>query len=123
MNQKRKMGERGNLGIAFVFLVTALFVILVFAFIMPMAQKLNLESYKAGEIVTQDQMNSAATIQDQNVREAVLGIYQAQKDSFVAQIDVTSAFIQYGWFFVILIVGVGLFFITRRNVEAQGGVA
>lgn len=123
MNEKRKMGERGNLGIAFVFLVTALFVILVFAFIMPMAQKLNLESYKAGEVITQEQINTAAGIQDQNVREAVLEIYQSQKDSFVAQIDVTSAFIQYGWFFVILIVLVGLFFITRRNVEAQGGVA
>lgn len=123
MKQKRKMGERGQLAIAFTFIVFSLFVILFFTFIMPMSQKLNTESYKTGSLVTQSSKASAQQITDQNVREAVLSIYQAQDDSFVEQVSTTSAFIRYGWFFIILIVGVGLFLLTRRNVEAQGGVA
>lgn len=115
----RKFNEKGSTTLFLVFVY--LFVILAFLFgiIMPLLQTFNVQVFQGGEQIMIQGIASANQIQDTNVRNALLGVFNAEKDAVVTNTQVTGVFVQYAWFMIAGIILLVLFVQARRQVETQ----
>lgn len=120
MNKKNLFKEqRGSISYAIVFTTLFLVLILFFVFFSPMIQRMNVGIFQSAEGIMDESIANAQQIQDQNVRESYIGIFTAQKESFVGQADVLGTFTKYAWVIIALVLAFVLFLTVRRNVETQ----
>lgn len=120
---KKKMNQKGSLAYAMVFFMLALTLIFFFALIIPMLIDINTEMYAvAGNKLLPNALAAANTIQDANVRTAMLNSINNANDSVTTNTDILSGFFQYGWLIVIFVIVVVMFILARRSVE-YGGIA
>jgi hypothetical protein len=73
--------------------------------------------YSGIEPLVQQNERIAASIQDQNVREAFSGALQNQKDNTEMQIETLTSLVAYSGIIIAIIMLLVLFLIARRQVQ------
>ena len=115
---------RGQLSFAIVFILLAVLFAFIFAVATPTIIQMITSMYQNAESVLQGAEETAMNIQDENVQTAVVENIQAAKDSTVQQIDILTAFYQYGWAIVLIASALVITILARRVVEySRGGIA
>ena len=80
---------------------------------------MNVMFYANAEGILEKGRTAASEINDENVRAALEGSFDAQVESIETQIDILAVFFQYGWIIIILAITLVIFMITRQTVELQ----
>jgi hypothetical protein len=114
-------GKKGSLTFYIMFFVFAVMITLMTAFLAPIGTKITTELYAAGEMVLEMSNDSIADIQDDEVRNAIQGYINESLQAQQTNIEVTTEVHQYGWLFILGLVGILIFLFARRINEVSGG--
>ena len=117
----KRMNKKASVVLYFVFMLTAIFVILIAAFFIPMAVRFNSEMYKAGEMIMLDSNASISGIKNETVRAEIQGVIGTALGAGQNNIEVNSFLFQYSWVLVIGIVALVIFLYSRSMIELRSG--
>ena len=117
----KRMNKKASVVLYFVFMLTAIFVILIAAFFIPMAVRFNTEMYAAGEMIMLDSNQSISGIQNETVRNEIQGVIGTALSAGQNNIEVNSFLFQYSWVLVIGIVALVIFLYSRSMIELRSG--
>jgi predicted PurR-regulated permease PerM len=119
----KKNHKRGQIAIYFVFIILAVFIILITAVFAPMGILFNTEMYRAGENIVLQSQDSINEIQDEEIRNKLISITDQGLAATENNIAVNNSLFQYGWVLIIFLTAIVLFLYTRQTVEfGRGGV-
>lgn len=113
--------KKGQVTIAIVFMIAAVVIVLISSFFAPMGVMFNTEMYKAGEQIYLQANKSISEIQNDTAREAIRGVISGGLSNVENNISVNNSLFQYGWVFLLILVGLILFLFTRKLVAFGGG--
>lgn len=89
--------------------------------VVPMIMGLSTGLFQGAETMMESTLDSAAKINDSDVRDSVTTSVQGAKDSFVTQQQIWSIFVSFIVLIIIGIIGLVMFLNGRTNVERQIG--
>ena len=101
-------------------MIAALLVIFIAAIFAPAMVMFNAEAYKAGEDMLLKANDSIQGISDPNVRASVTANLNSAFTAAENNININADIFQYGWVFVVILVGV-IFFLGSRKIIEVGG--
>lgn len=114
--------KKGSVMIYLVFMLTALFVVLLAGVFAPMGVQLNSVIYAEAESIMLDANTTVQNISNTDVRNQLEDMFESSMNAQQNNIEVNNAIFQYGWIIAIILTGLVLFLITRSLVEfRQGG--
>ena len=119
---QKKLNEKGSFSYFFVFIVSAIILVLFFAFMTPLMMIWNTSIYESSEVLFEDSLSTANDINNASVKAALIGSTNAASTSITDQVDILSIFFQYAWLIVIFVLALIYFLFARQQVES-GGVA
>lgn len=117
----KKPCKKAQVSMYFVFIITAIIIIVISAVLAPMGVLFNIKMYEAGENILLQANESISGINDPTVRAAIYNVTESALDAGQTNIEVNSDIFQYGWILVIVLSGIVIFIFTRRTVEYSGG--
>lgn len=109
--------ERGQFSYVLIAVVLLFSLLLLFVFVAPVMTNFTISMYSGIEPLVQQNERIAASIQDQNVREAFSGALQNQKDNTEMQIETLTSLVAYSGIIIAIIMLLVLFLIARRQVQ------
>lgn len=109
--------KKGNVGIYISFMISTILVLILSAFYAPMALRMNVDLYAAGEDILQDSQPIIDSINNTDVKDSINATVSAAIDSTQTNIDITSSFYKYGWMWIIGLGAFVAFIYSRRLVE------
>lgn len=105
-----------------IFIVSALFILLVAAVLAPLGVLMNTELYLAGQSIMENAQGSVGAINNATIRNQVNSTMTTALAATQNNIDINAAFFQYGWVLILVLASLIAFIFTRRLVEyGQGG--
>lgn len=116
-----KKNKKGQVALYIIFIISALFIVLIAAFFAPMGVRFNSEMYVAGEGLMLEANETIQRIQNDTVKNELQGIMDGALAATQNNISVNAHLFQYGWIFVIGLVGLIIFLYTRSLVEFRTG--
>lgn len=117
-----KLGKRGVITLYIVFLVTAIFLVLIGAFAGPFGARFSTEAYQMGDDLIRQSNESISSIQDNEVRTRIQGIFSDALDNTESNIDISTGLFKYSWVMLIGLTALIVFLFTRGLVETRGGL-
>jgi len=121
MNYKRKMNEKGIMSYMVGLVFILVFLLMLWAFILPMIQQVQVETFVGQQSILADTNEAIQLLPAGVAKTALQNTFNTEIDSTTTNYDIIAFFIQYWWIFLVLIVSMGTYLLTRRNVEFQGG--
>ena len=109
--------QRGQISFYLYFVITAVVLLFVFAFIVPFLMTMNTATFRASENLLEMGREQANLIQDGNVRTPLLLVFDDSVDAVVTNVQALGSFFQYTWALVIIGLLLVVFLFTRQNVE------
>lgn len=113
--------KKGSIVIYFVFILTALFVVLLAGVLAPMGVQINSVIYAEAEKIMLDANDTIQNITNEGVKEQLESLFSSSMAAQQNNIEVNNAIFQYGWILVLVITGLVLFLISRSLVEFRQG--
>lgn len=110
-------GKKAQLAIFFAFIVVLLVIIMITAVIIPVGVELNTQFFLAGEEILAQANESMAAISDATVREQVQNSTAAAMSASQTNIEVGNDLFRYSWVMMLVVTGLVVFMLTRKNVE------
>lgn len=108
---------KGVISFVFVFIVLAVIASFIFAFSIPFLIGVNTSMFNAGsaslDIAVVDD------IQNAEVRNAINATITSAQESTQEQIETMSFFYRYSWVFIIIIIALVMYLLTRESVETD----
>lgn len=117
----KKLNKRGSVMLYITFIITALIVILIGAFFVPMGVRFNSALYVAGEQILKDSQPDIDRIQDNAIRTQLNETLTTAKQASADNIEVNAQLFRYSWILVIGLVALIIFIFTRRLTEINTG--
>jgi len=115
---KKKMSEKGQFSYAFIFLIMLMGLMFLFMFIIPLLQVFNVGMYAGMESMVDLSLKTANDINDPTISAELVSTITQQQTNMLASNQVTAALIGFGGIFIVLLVAVVFFLLSRRNVQA-----
>lgn len=115
------MNKKGNLTLAFVFIVFSLFTLFIFAFFAPAGVLINEKIYEAGESLMLKTNASLSNIQNTEIRNNIQGQIQASLNAQAYAVEANNNMYRYSWIIIIGISGIVMFLYARSIVEQGRG--
>lgn len=113
--------KKAQVSLWLVFFGFSIVIVLISAFAAPFLVQFNTEMYHAGERIYLNANESVQNINDQTARETITGIIEGGLSATEQNIQINNGLFQYGWVFVIALVGITVFIAARRLVEVSSG--
>ena len=117
-----KKNRKAQLTIWFVYIVTAILIVLFTAMIIPFGIKFNTEAYSIGAKMIRSANDSLSKIDDANVTATLSATFDSALASEQDNIQVSTDIYKYSWIILLVMLGLILFLFARRTIEV-GGVA
>lgn len=114
-----KKNNKGQVAFFLLFLFIATVMVILTAVAAPFGSKLATEFYSAGEDLLISGQETAAEIQDPEVAATLNASFQTAINSATTNIQVSNGLYQYGWVFVLVLVVIVLYLVTRQTVAFQ----
>lgn len=114
--------KKGQIGLMIVFIVVAVTIVFIAAFVSPMLALFNAKMYQEGEALLYKQNETIASIHNEEVKQTIYNSIDNSLDSTAQNIEINNATFQYGWVFVVFLTGL-IIFIYARTITIQGGGA
>lgn len=116
-NNSLMSDERGFIAYAVIFFVLLVFLIFMFAFIIPVSLNINTKMYVSGEDQLNDALDSISQIQDENVQADLNATVLAARDGSIEGVGVLAFFIQYSWIFIVVVIVFVVVMLAQQNVQ------
>ena len=116
-----RKNKKGQVAMYIVFMITAMFIVMIAAFLAPMGVLINTEFYAAGEMLMLEANDSISNIQDAGVRSQVQAVIAEGLSAQQNNIEINSDIFQYSWILVVALTGLVVFLYTRQLVEFRPG--
>ena len=113
--------KKAQVSIYMAFMITAIIIVLIAAFMAPMGVLINTEFYAAGEELMLEANESINNIDDATVRQQIQDVITEGLSAQQNNIEVNSDIFQYSWILVIGLTALVVFLYTRRIVAFSGG--
>jgi len=110
--------EKGQFSYAFIFFIMLAGLMFLFMFIIPLLQFMNVGFYSGMESVVALSYETAEGIEDANIRNELTTTIAQQQTNMLASNQVTAALIGFGGIFIVILVTMVFFLLSRRNVQA-----
>ena len=115
MNKSKK----GQLTIYIILVFIAIVIMLIGAIVGPFGSALASELYSAGDDIIEQAKDPINSIQDEEIKQEILNSLESAQESQKFNIDFNAFLYQYSWVFVILILALIGFIITRMQIESS----
>jgi len=99
------------------FMIVAIVIVLIAAFLAPFGVLLNTELYAAGEDIMLMANESIENIHNTTVKESVRDMLSVAMAAQENNIEINSDIFQYGWIFVVALTAIIVFISARKLVE------
>ncbi len=119
MFEIKKLGGRGSVSLFMAFVSLSIFLLFLFALLLPFTQLINISFMAQGQSLIADAEQSFSTIEDAGIKAQLQDVVQASQESFATSFDVVGFFFSFGWIILILVVVLVLFMWSRQLVETQ----
>lgn len=116
-----KKNKKAQLTFLFVFIISAIFIILLSAIFAPMMVIFNTEMYTAGEDLLNRTQSSIDNINDPAIRAQVQASIDEAKSATQTNIDVGTDLFQYGWVLLLILLAVVIYLLTRQTIAFNPG--
>ena len=116
-----RKNKKAQVAMYIVFMITAMFIVMIAAFMAPMGVLINTEFYAAGEMLMLEANESVSSIQDDAVRTRVQAVIAEGLAAQENNIEINSDIFQYSWILVVGLSALVVFLITRQLVEFRPG--
>lgn len=115
---------KSQVSIYLIFMIAAIFIILITAVFIPFGVLFNTRIYAASEKMILDANDTTQSIENETVRSSMQTIFAGSLGNINNNIEVNNALFRYGWIIALIIIGITLFMFTRALIEVnKGGVA
>ena len=114
-------GKKGQLTLYIVFMILAIFILLIAAILAPMGVLMNSEFYAIGEGLILDANDTISEISDDEIRTQIQNTLSTALAAEQTNIEVNAAIFQYGWVIMLIVTSLVLFLISRKLVESNVG--
>ena len=114
------MNEKGIMSYMVGLVFILVFLLMLWAFILPMIQQVQVETFVGQQSILADTNEAIQLLPAGVAKTALQNTFNTEIDSTTTNYDIIAFFIQYWWIFLVLIVSMGTYLLTRRNVEFQG---
>jgi len=114
----KKLDSKGQFSYAFIFLIMLMGLMFLFMFIIPLLQVFNVGMYAGMESMVDLSLETANDINDPSIKAELVSTITQQQTNMLASNQVTAALIGFGGIFIVLLVAVVFFLLSRRNVQA-----
>jgi predicted PurR-regulated permease PerM len=110
--------ERGQFSYGLIFIVIFISLLIFFAIVFPFLSSFTVNMYSGISPIVGQAKVVAGTIQDTNISNSFTNALNAQTDNVQTNVDILSSLVQYSGIIIIIIVLLGVYLLSRRNVEA-----
>lgn len=117
----KRPNKRGTVTLYFTFMVTAILVIAIAAFLVPTGIRLNSALYAAGDDIIADSMPDINSISDTATRTQLNETLTAARAAAANNIQVNADIFRYSWILVLGLTALVVFLFTRRLTEINQG--
>lgn len=115
------MNEKGQFDLVLAFVIVALVILILFAFIIPLLSDVSTQIFTASEDVVDDIIEETNEINDEEVKASVQGAWQSTKDSYVSQQEIFALVTQYTVVILLIIIAIGFYLRGKSSVGTQLG--
>lgn len=116
------MNQKGVFGIVAAYLIFFVLLVLFFAIIIPAVETFIIKVWATGDSVLEKADTIAGTISDSIMRTSFNDAIDAQKQAAIDNVDILSAFNQYSWAIIAIII-LGVYFLYAKQItETTTGV-
>ena len=112
--------KKAQVAIYVAFIFTTIVIIMITAFLAPMGVLFNSKIYVIGEDLMLQGNKSIALIQDDEVREAILGTVDKALLAQQNNIEVNADLFRFSWIFILGLTALVVFLFTRRLIATGG---
>lgn len=120
MFKKRSMNKKGVVTFYLVFIIIAIIVIVLTAFVAPLGAEISTRFYVAGGNILNRANATIANISDVAIRTQIQDTFISAQAAQQNNIEVGAALFQYSWIIVLILVATVIFLLARRTVEYNG---
>jgi len=120
LKEKNKKGQ-GNLTLYILGSFFGIILITIAAVIAPLGVRITSEFFVIGADMIDDANTTISAISDTETKEQIQGIFNEATNAQSNNIEVLSAFYQYGWLVFIIILGISIFLLARATTEKSQG--
>ena len=116
--------KKGQVTIYLSGIIIAFIVLVITAVIAPTGALFTSEAYVAGEKILEKANDSIQNIQNDTIRDSVMGVVGEAREATEMNIEVTTDIFRYSWVIILVLVGIVLFLYSRQIVEygRSGGI-
>jgi predicted PurR-regulated permease PerM len=119
----KKLNKKGQLGIYLAAMIVVIIIIVLAALFAPIGARFTTQTYLAGETILNQTQEDIDAIQDADIKASINTNIQNAKDATDDNIEFLTALYKYAWLFVLIILGIGFFLLSRSLIEYnQGGL-
>jgi predicted PurR-regulated permease PerM len=111
--------KRGNITLYITFIMLAVVIIVIAAFVAPMGVRFTSEMYAAGEKIMLDANSTIQKINNSEVRGRITNITGLALDAAESNIEINSNMFRYSWIIVLALGALIIFLYTRSLTEYQ----
>lgn len=116
-----KINKRGTVTLYITFIITAILVITIAAFLVPTGIRLNSALYAAGDDIIADAQPDINSISDAATRTQLNDTLAAARAAATNNIQVNADIFRYSWILLLGLTALVVFLFTRRLVELNQG--
>lgn len=109
--------KKANITLYFTFIILAGVLIIITGVLAPAGSLFSTHLYAAGEDILQATNDSIANINDADVRDKIYSLVAEANAAQENNIEVSTSLYKYSWLFVLILVAIVAFVLSRRNVE------
>lgn len=114
---QKKLGQRGQISFFMVWVLIIIVFLLFFGFMVPFAINFNASLAQSTNTIMADANQSAYDVNTLSVRTELLSSINNAQNGLTESTDNLSAYLQYSWVLLSIIITLIFFVITRQNVE------
>lgn len=113
--------KKAQVTIYFSIFIAMVVIVTIAAVMAPFGVRFNTELFTAGEKMIVKANETAALIQDDDVRAHYFGVFNRATEATNDNVEILGGLFQYAWVIVLVLTALVGFLFTRRLVEFGGG--
>lgn len=114
--------KKGQVGFYIAFIILAVIIVVIGALAAPLGARISTEFYAVGvNLLNDTRYNPVASIDDPLIRAQLESTFDSAIDAGETNIEVSTSLFEFSWVFLLIIIGIVFFLLTKQAVPYQRG--